>query len=155
VTGRLLGIDYGTRRVGLAISDTDRRIASPWATYERQNQQKDADYYRNFVEMEGIVEIVVGLPIHTDGREGVKAVESRAYGQWLQTITGKPVRFWDERFTTVHAESALWQAGLTHKKRKDRRDRVAAQMMLQSFLDAGCPEHEGAGPLNSPADETA
>jgi putative transcription antitermination factor YqgF len=79
--------------------------------------------------------IVVGLPMHTDGREGVKALEARDYGQWLAGVTGLPVEFADERFTTVHAESALWNAGLTHRKRKDRRDRVAAQIMLQVFLN--------------------
>ena len=55
--------------------------------------------------------------------------------------------FWDERFTTVEAESALWEAGLTHKQRKARRDRVAAQILLQAYLDAGCPADAAAGPL--------
>lgn len=147
MTGRLLGIDFGARRVGVAVCDPDRRIASPWATYERQTEAKDAEYFRSLVASENIVEIIVGLPVHTSGEEGVKAGEARTYGTWLQNVVGRPVRYWDERFTTVHAESALWSAGLTHKKRKERRDRVAAQMMLQSYLDAGCPDHDGAGPL--------
>jgi len=148
VTGRLLGIDFGTRRIGLAICDPDRKIASPLATFERRESATDADYFRTIVETESIGEIIVGLPVHTDGREGIKAAEAREFGSWLQKITNRPVRFWDERFTTVQAESALWEAGLTHKRRKDRRDRVAAQMMLQSYLEAGCPEDEGTGPLN-------
>ena len=90
---------------------------------------------------------MVGLPVHTDGREGVKAVEARAFGRWLAETTGLPVVFWDERFSTVEAESALWQAGLTHKRRKARRDRVAAQILLQAYLDAGCPGEAAAGPL--------
>ena len=80
--------------------------------------------------------------MHTDGREGVKAREARTFGAWLGDVTGLPVVFADERFTTVQAESALWDAGLTHKRRKDRRDRVAAQMLLQAYLDAGCPPEE-------------
>lgn len=147
MTGRLLGIDFGTRRIGLSVCDPDRIIASPLSTYERKDQAADAVYFQSVIDTEKIVGIVVGLPIHTDGREGIKAAEAREFGAWLQSVSNRPVRFWDERFTTVQAESALWQAGLTHKRRQERRDRVAAQMMLQAFIDAGCPDHEGAGPL--------
>lgn len=145
--GRLLGVDFGTRRVGLAICDPDRVIASPLATYERIDPGVDAQYFKQLVVAEQVVALVVGLPVHTDGREGVKAHEARQYGAWLARATQRPVRFWDERFSTAQAESALWQAGLTHQKRKDRRDRVAAQILLQSYLDAKCPDDEGAAPL--------
>jgi putative Holliday junction resolvase len=133
--GRLLGVDYGTVRVGLAISDPDRIIASPLATYARRNPEADTAYFRQVIATEQVVGLVVGLPMHTDGREGVKAKEARGYGAWLGEVTGLPVEFADERFTTVHAESVLWTAGLTHKRRKDRRDRVAAQMLLQAHLE--------------------
>src|SRR5205823_12711505 len=99
-------------------------------------------YCRTLAAAEAVGGVVVGLPVHLDGREGVKAVEARAFGRWLAEVTGLPVVFWDERFTTVEAESALWSAGLTHKQRRARRDRVAAQLLLQAFLDAGCPEQE-------------
>jgi putative Holliday junction resolvase len=135
ILGRLLGIDTGTKRVGLAISDADRIIASPLTTRERQNPESDAQFFRDLIARESVVGLIVGLPMHTDGREGVKAQEARAYGDWLAKITSLPVEYADERFTTVHAESALWEAGLTHQKRKDRRDRVAAQIMLQAYLD--------------------
>lgn len=148
MTGRLLGVDFGIRRVGLAICDRDRIIASPFATYERRNAESDSNYFRDVVAAEGCVGLVVGLPVHTDGREGVKAKEARAYGAWLAKATGLPVVFWDERFSTSQAESALWNAGLTHKKRKDRRDRVAAQIVLQAYIDAKCPAGEGAEPLS-------
>jgi putative Holliday junction resolvase len=137
--GRLLGVDYGSVRIGLAISDADRIIASPLATYERRGADMDAAYLRHVVQKEQAVELVVGLPVHLNGREGTKAIESRQYGAWLKEISGLSVVFADERFTTVDAEDALWNAGLTHKKRKGRRDRVAAQIMLQAYLDAGCP----------------
>ena len=137
--GRLLGVDYGSVRVGLAISDADRIIASPLATYERYDADRDAAFFRGMIQKESAVGMIVGLPVHLDGREGVKAVEARQYGAWLQHVSGLPIVFADERFTTVDAESALWNAGLTHKKRKGRRDRVAAQIMLQAYLDAGCP----------------
>jgi putative Holliday junction resolvase len=135
VKGRLLGIDTGAKRVGLAISDPDRIIASPLTTLERQTAESDAQFFRDTIARENVVGLIVGLPVHTDGREGVKAREARAYGDWLAQVTGLPVEYADERFTTVHAESALWDAGLTHRRRKDRRDRVAAQIMLQAYLD--------------------
>ena len=144
---RLLGMDYGDVRVGLAVSDADRKIAFPLATYERQGRDRDAEYFRALVRAEQVGALVVGLPVHLDGREGAKAAAARAFGLWLGGATGLPVAYWDERFTTVEAEAALWAAGLTHKKRKARRDRVAAQILLQAYLDAGCPEGTEAGPL--------
>jgi putative Holliday junction resolvase len=142
-----MGVDYGTVRVGLAISDRDRKMASPLTTYTRRNPDVDAAWFRDLVARENVAELVVGLPVHNSGDEGPKAGESRRYGAWLAKTTGLPVVFYDERFTTVLAESALWEAGLTHKKRKARRDRVAAQMLLQAYLDAGCPENAAPGPL--------
>ena len=145
---RLLGVDFGTVRVGLAVSDPDRRLASPLAVYERRGTDRDAEFFRGVIAEEEIGALVVGLPIHLDGREGEKAIEARAFGAWLAETTGLPVTFWDERFSTVQAEAALWQAGLTHKKRKARRDRVAAQILLQAYLEAGCPNETAAGPLD-------
>jgi putative holliday junction resolvase len=149
--GRLLGVDYGTVRVGLAISDPDRKIAFPLTTYTRRNRDADAAWFRNVVAEETVVGLVVGLPVHASGHEGQKAREARSFGAWLLGVTGLPVVFYDERFTTVLAESALWEAGLTHKKRKARRDRVAAQMFLQAYLDAGCPAEAAPGPLGDEA----
>jgi putative Holliday junction resolvase len=144
---KLLGVDFGTVRVGLAVTDPDRKLAFPLETYRRRGPAEDAAYFCEVVEREEAGGLVVGLPLHTDGREGQKAAEARAFGRWLAEATGLPVVFFDERFTTAQAESALWSAGLTHGRRKERRDRVAAQILLQSYLDAGCPADEAAGPL--------
>ncbi|HJZ57085.1 MAG TPA: Holliday junction resolvase RuvX [Gemmataceae bacterium] len=137
--GRMLGVDFGTVRIGLAVCDPDRIVASPLETYTRRGEAADAAYFAALAAAEKVVGLVVGLPLHTGGEEGVKAKEARVFGAWLGSVTALPVVFWDERFTTAAAEDALWDAGLTHKKRRDRRDRVAAQIILQSFLDAGCP----------------
>jgi putative Holliday junction resolvase len=139
VKGRLLGVDFGMKRVGFAITDPDRIIASPLETYERQDAESDAAHYKSLIAREQIVAIVVGLPMHNDGREGKSAELARAFGQMLNSVTSLPVHYWDERFSTVQAEAALWSAGLTHRKRAERRDRVAAQMILQSYMEAGCP----------------
>ena len=145
--GRLLGADYGEVRVGLAVSDPDRKIAFPLAIYTRQGRDRDAVYFRAVVQEEAVVALVIGLPVHMSGEEGEKAAAARAFGAWLVETTGLPATFWDERFMTVEAESALWAAGLTHKQRKARRDKVAAQILLQAYLDAGCPTAPVAGPL--------
>src|SRR5262249_2457339 len=137
-------------RIGLAVSDPDRKFAFPLATYERRGVANDAAYFRRVVEEEQVGQFVVGLPVHTDGREGQKAAAAPAFGEWLLARRALPVASWDEGFTTVEAESHLWSAGLTHKKRKERRDRVAAQLLLQAYLDAGCPADTGTGPLEGP-----
>ena len=147
---RLLGVDFGTVRVGLAVSDPDRKLAFPLEVYERRTRQVDGAYFRGLIQREEIAGLLVGLPIHLDGREGDKAVQARAYGAWLAETTGLPVTFYDERFTTVQAESALWEAGLSHKRRRQRRDKVAAQMLLQAYLDAGCPAEAPPTALDDP-----
>jgi putative Holliday junction resolvase len=140
-------VDFGEVRIGLAVSDPDRKIAFPLETRRRQGRDSDAAYFRVLAAEQAVGGLVVGLPVHLDGNEGRKAAEARAFGQWLAEVTGLPVVYWDERFSTVEAESALWDAGLTHKQRKARRDRVAAQIFLQAYLDAGCPVAPVAGPL--------
>jgi putative Holliday junction resolvase len=145
---RRLGVDNGQVRVGLAVSDPDRKFAFPLTIYERRGAERDAIYFRSLMSQEDVGGLVVGLPVHLDGREGQKAIEARSFGAWLLAATGLPVVFFDERFTTVLAEAALWDAGLTHKKRKARRDMVAAQILLQTYLDAGCPEEAPPGALD-------
>ena len=137
--GSLLGIDYGTVRVGLAVCDPDRLVASPLGTYTRRSEVLDAAYFAKVAADQRAVGLVVGLPLHASGDESDSSRGARAYGAWLAGVTGLPVVFWDERLTTWLAEEALLGAKLSHKKRKERRDRVAAQMILQAYLDAGCP----------------
>jgi putative Holliday junction resolvase len=132
----VLGVDYGTVRVGLAISDPDRIIASPLTTYARRNPTLDAEYFRTLVKAERVVGLVVGLAMHSGGEEGIKARECREFGAWLVETTGLPLAMWDERFTSSLAEDALLEAGLTKRRRKERIDRVAAQLILQGYLES-------------------
>ncbi len=147
---RVLAIDPGKVRLGLAISDPERRIASPLTTWTCRDREQDGHFLARLVADEEVGLIVVGLPVHLSGREGASARAARGFGEWLAKLTGLPCVYYDERFTTREAEAHLWEAGLTHKRRKARRDRVAAQILLQAFLDAGCPSEAPAGPLDDP-----
>lgn len=134
--GALLGIDYGTKRIGVALATEDQSIASPIENYTRCGLEADARFLKSLADEYGVVGIVVGLPVLMSGDEGGKAREARAFGAWVAEVTGRPVCFWDERYTSQIAETALEGADLTKKRRKRRLDKVAAQVMLQSFLDA-------------------
>jgi putative Holliday junction resolvase len=138
--GRILALDFGTKRVGAALSDPSWSIASPLETYARQAPAVDARHYQRLIQDEGITRIVVGLPVHTSGRPGVLAALARSWGEWLREVTALPVVFVDERYTSVEAEEALRGAGLKAKGRKDRRDMIAATILLQGYLDSGAPE---------------
>ena len=133
--GRLLALDYGTKRVGLAVSTPEQHIASPIETYVRRNPKADAEYYQSVVRNYNIVGIVVGLPMHISGDEGGKAREARVFGESIRQATGLPVVFWDERYSSTIAEDHLLAAELTKKKRKAFIDQVAAQVFLQSYLE--------------------
>ncbi|MEW4488050.1 Holliday junction resolvase RuvX [Thalassoglobus sp. JC818] len=134
-TGKLLGVDYGTKRVGVAVSTPDQKIASPLEILTRQNERHDAKYFQELVSEYRISALVVGLPIHVNGTEGQKAQEAREYGGWLAQLTGLPVKYWDERYTSVAAEDYMIGIDFTRKQRKRRMDMVAAQIMLQAYLD--------------------
>ncbi len=133
--GRIAGIDYGTVRVGIAVADVETAIASPYENYTRRNPRLDAERFRRLVAEEGIVRFVVGLPVHLDGRESQKSAEARQFGTWLAETTGIEVVFFDERFTTFDAEQHLAAAQLSKKKRKQRLDKLAAQIMLSAYLE--------------------
>jgi putative Holliday junction resolvase len=133
--GRIAGVDFGTVRVGLAVTDPGQRLASPLEVYRRRNREQDAVYFRRLVEREGIVQFVVGLPIHLSGDESPKSREARAFGEWLERETRVPVVLFDERFTTVEAEDLMRTAQLTRKRRAQRRDMVAAQRILAAYLE--------------------
>jgi len=143
VRGRLLGLDYGTKRVGLALSNAEQTIATPHETYERRDQKQDERYLARQVQEYGVVGLVVGLPVHMSGDEGEKAREARAFGQWAAAATSRPVAFTDERYTTAQADEHLFAAQVSPKKRRGLRDMLAAQILLQSYLDS---PRRGASP---------
>ncbi len=135
-SGRIAGIDFGSVRIGVAITDPEGKIASPLENYTRRGTPQDAEHFRQLVAREGVVRFVVGLPVHLDGRESQKSIEARRFGQWLAETTGLPVEFFDERFTSLEAEELLLSAELTKKRRKKRLDMLAAQIMLTAYLES-------------------
>ena len=140
---RIAGIDFGTVRIGVAITDREQRIASPLDNYQRRGAEADANYFRALVADHEIALFVVGLPVHLSGRESEKSREARQFGQWLGEVTGVPCVFFDERFTSAEAEEHLEQAGLSKRQRKARLDKLAAQIMLTAYLESG---HRASNP---------
>ncbi|MFO1065121.1 MAG: Holliday junction resolvase RuvX [Pirellulales bacterium] len=134
--GRILGIDYGTVRVGLAISDPSQRWVTPLDTYNRRNDAHDLKYFSDLCERESIVGIVIGLPIHSDGKESQKSREVRDFRLWLARCTDAPCVFQDERFTTAEAKRLLVDTGLSFAQRKKRIDRLAAHLILEHYLES-------------------
>ena len=136
IPGRLAGVDYGTVRIGISVTDTERRMASPLENHTRRGEAADAEFFRRLAAEERIVRFIVGLPVHLDGRESQKSSEARQFGQWLGEVTGVPIEYFDERFTSAEAEQFLSAAKLTKKRRKARLDKLAAQIMLAAYLES-------------------
>lgn len=134
--GRIAGIDFGTVRIGIAITDPAQSIASPYENYTRCSQDLDAQRFLSLVEEESLVGMVVGLPLHMSGDESQKSAEARVFGKWIGDVTNLPVTFWDERHTSTDAEQFLQSASLTKKKRKARLDMLAAQIMLSGYIES-------------------
>lgn len=132
--GCLMGFDYGAKRIGVALSNPEQTFASPLKTHTRQEPSVDLRQLCDLMAEYRAVGLVVGLPVHMSGDEGAQAQLARNFGDILADESGLPVRFWDERYTSAIAEEHLLAAELTKKQRKARIDKLAAQIMLQSFL---------------------
>jgi putative Holliday junction resolvase len=135
--GRVAGIDYGRRRIGVAICDAERILASPLVVHETTGDAAaDAAFFRRLVAEESIVGFVIGLPIHADGSASKMSVEVERFGHWLGETTGLPWVFHDERYSSREATGLLAGSGLTRGKKKQRFDAVAAQVVLASWIES-------------------
>ena len=130
---RILGIDFGDRRFGLALSDPSGMLASAHLVVEGEEGLRK-ELSRLFAEEE-VERIVLGLPVNMDGTLGPKAKQVLAFKERLEVEWKKPVDTWDERLTTVQAQRSLREGGLSRGQRSARVDKVAAQILLQSYLD--------------------
>jgi putative Holliday junction resolvase len=135
----LFGIDYGTKRVGVAVSDREQRFASPLHNHQRQGPQGDERFFRRLLAEYRPVGLVVGLPLHMNGEESEKSREAREFAAWLSAVLGLPHVFQDERLTSWQAESMLLSAEFSKKQRKERMDKLAAQILLQTWLERQPP----------------
>lgn len=132
---RLLGIDLGTKTIGLALSDVRRTIASAYKTLTRSKFSKDALILKNICSEHQIVGVVIGLPKNMNGSEGPRAQSSKDFARNFNKLTELPVLIWDERLSTMQAEKMLISADLSRARRSQVIDKLAATIILQSALD--------------------
>jgi putative Holliday junction resolvase len=132
---RLIGVDVGTKTLGLALSDVSRMIATGLETIQRRKFKLDAAELLGIAERHGVGGLVLGLPVNMDGREGPRCQATRGFARNLAALTPLPMLLWDERLTTVAAERALLEADTSRRRRADLIDKVAATLILQGALD--------------------
>ena len=133
---RLLGLDVGSKTIGLALSDTTLTVASPLETIRRGKFASDAERIRRIVAEQGIGGLVVGLPINMDGSEGPRCQSVRQFAKNLLERLALPLAFWDERLSTAAVTRTLIEADMSRKRRAETIDKLAAAYILQGALDA-------------------
>jgi len=133
--GRIMGLDVGTKTIGVAVSDVLRGIASPLETIRRTKFQADAARLLQLAGEHGVAAIVIGFPLNMDGSEGPRVQSTRAFARNLRALTDLPIAFWDERLSTAAAERSMLEADMSRARRAAAIDRVAASFILQGALD--------------------
>ena len=132
---RILGLDVGRRRIGLAISDGLGLTAQPLSLLKRKSISQDLSKLKKIIAARGIKKIVVGLPLNMDGSTGKMAIEVLHFVKLLKDNLSPPVITWDERLTSLQAKTLLLEADLSRRKRKEVIDKLSAQLILQGYLD--------------------
>ncbi len=136
---RIIGLDYGDKTVGVAVSDEMFLIAQPVETIKRERANKLRQTYariETIIQEYNIGKIVVGMPLNMDSTEGERCLRTREFAKTLERRTGLEVAFYDERLTTVAADEILSMGGVRKEKRKEYIDKIAASMILQGYLDS-------------------
>ncbi len=132
----VIGLDFGERRIGVAVSDPGGWIARPLLVIERSSLRDDMARIAELVRSRRAQKVIVGLPLNLDGSLGPAARRARRFASALGRELDLPIALWDERLTTVEAERALLASDRSRQRRKEVRDAVAASLILQSYLDA-------------------
>src|SRR5947209_4368491 len=135
-TGRILALDLGKRRIGLAISDELGITAQGLETFQRVRVRDDVAKLAQLVRDKNVSLILMGNPVHMSGLEGRQSDYARDFGERLLQATGVAVKLWDERLTTVEAQRVLRDSGISLQKRNQAVDRLAAVILLESYLDS-------------------
>lgn len=133
--GPLMGLDFGDKTIGVAVSDGMRSVASPLETVRRKKFTLDAARLQEIIAHRNIVGIVLGLPRNMDGSEGPRCQKTRAFARNLDRLAPMPITYWDERLSTVAAERALLEADASRARRAEVIDNIAASYILQGALD--------------------
>jgi putative Holliday junction resolvase len=133
---RILGLDVGKRKIGIAIGDVLGITAQPLDTLIRKNKKADLEYIKKIISDMGVSTIVVGLPLNMDGTAGPSAKETYNFVGEIKEELEVTVQLWDERLSTLEANRVLLQADMSRKKRKRLDDKIAAQLILQGYLDS-------------------
>ncbi len=133
--GRVMALDFGIKRVGIALSDRLRITAQPYTTLERQSDEALLDQLQQIIDKEEVTQVVVGLPRRLDGSLGDMAREVKSFITQLKQKLSIPVKSWDERFSTHAAERTLLEADVSRAKRKKVIDKTSAVWILQGFLE--------------------
>ncbi len=136
VQGRILALDLGKRRIGLAVSDELGMTAQGIHTLQRSNMRTDIGELKRVIDERGITSILIGNPLHMSGKEGRQTAWVREFAATLEEKTGLAVKLWDERLTTVEASRVLRSSGISIEKRARAVDRLSAVILLQSYLDS-------------------
>jgi len=137
ITGeRILGLDYGSRRIGMAVSDPLGLTVQPLPPIPREGDRKDIVVLARLASEMGVTSVVLGLPLLLNGDEGPAAIRARAFGERLQAETSLPVTMWDERLTSVQSERHLIASGVRRADRRGIRDSLSAMLLLQAALDS-------------------
>jgi putative Holliday junction resolvase len=135
-TGRILALDLGKKRIGLALSDELGLTAQGLATLEREGRRDDIESLRRLAVDRNVKLILMGDPLHMSGQPSRQGEYTREFARELEYKTGLPIRFWDERWTSREAERTLRGSGIPNDKRKATIDRLSAVILLQSYLDS-------------------
>ncbi len=135
LSSRLMGLDLGTKTMGLALSDVSRTVATPFETIMRTKFTKDINLLLEYVEQHEVYALVIGLPLNLDGSEGPRVQATRAFARNLGKHSDIPILFWDERLSTVAVERTLLEADTSRKRRAEVIDKMAAAYILQGALD--------------------
>lgn len=134
--GKVLGLDWGTKRIGIAISDQAGKVALGRPSREREDLASDLDYLEELVETEEVQQVVIGMPLHMNGDVGQSAEKVKEFKQNLEKRLSITVDTVDERLTSAEAERVMVKSDLRREERKEKRDRVAATLILQRYLDS-------------------
>ncbi|HYM91907.1 MAG TPA: Holliday junction resolvase RuvX [bacterium] len=147
---RFLGLDLGTRRIGVALSDPTGTVATPLLVLAHTDRRRDLAAVARLAAAHGVARIVVGWPRNMDGTRGPAARRAEAFADALRRLVDVPIDLWDERLSTVAADRTLREVGVRRDRRRVVRDQIAAALILQAYLTARAPAGESNDPPGSP-----